>query len=292
MVRVCVDGNPVAVGSAKKDGFFSVTLDTALTSGQKVVAQQIKDENNAQFGLPNEPPMAVGSDATSYIQDTAKNFKDIQKALATQDPDFALVLGVASLIVRPTSADYENQSNVIHTTNLGRATPQLLTGISFRTKIPSLFGRYRSRPQCKPDENSEENRCAELWQKRPWNAFLSLKLAPGASQTLSGFVFGGSYAIAHHLDLLLGIALTPINEPAPGFRIAAANYVRDQQKQGQYLNFNPDNMSANAPAAFDGFPVTDPAGRLIYQGNPLTVHYRAGAIFGVSIPIYFNSIWK
>ena len=119
-----------------------------------------------------------------------------------------------------------------------------------------------------------------------------MKFSPGSSQVLNGYVIGGSYAIAHYLNALIGFALTPVNEPAPGFRVTASQFVASQQKQGQYLNFNPVNMLNNAQNAFDGFPVTDPTGKLIYQGNPLTVYYRGGVIFGVSIPIYFGSVFK
>ena len=58
------------------------------------------------------------------------------------------------------------------------------------------------------------------------------------------------------------------------------------------MNFNPTAMLNNSPNAFDGFPVTNSMGQLIYSGNPLTVHYHGGAVFGVSIPIYFSSAFK
>jgi hypothetical protein len=58
------------------------------------------------------------------------------------------------------------------------------------------------------------------------------------------------------------------------------------------MNFDPNAMLDNAPNAFDGFPVTDPTGKLIYAGNPLTVHYHGGLVLGVSIPIYFSSVFK
>ncbi len=133
---------------------------------------------------------------------------------------------------------------------------------------------------------------AEPWEKRPWNAFVSVKFAPGSSQTINGFVVGASYSLTKYLSALVGFALTPINEPAPGFRTTAAQFVIAQQKQGQYLNFDPNAMLSNQRNAFDGFPVTDPTGKLIYSGNPLTVHYHGGAVFGVSIPIYFSSAFK
>jgi hypothetical protein len=216
--------------------------------------------------------------------------KDIKSALSTEDPDFALVLGVGSLVVNSGVTDYTNQSNVIHSSNLGRATPQLLTGVSFSSRVPTMITRFRRASLCAPGQ-AEKSFCAERWQKYPWSGFVSLKFAPGSSQLLNGYVIGGSFAITHYLNALIGFALTPINEPAPGFRITASQFVTNQQNQGLDQNFNAGGLLANAPNAYDGFPVTDPTGKLIYQGDPLTVHYRGGVIFGVSFPIYFKSIW-
>jgi len=121
---------------------------------------------------------------------------------------------------------------------------------------------------------------------------VSLKFSPAASQTINGYVIGGSYAIMSHLNVLIGYALTPVNEAAPGFRVAASQFVAAQQLQGQYLSFNPVAMLNNSQNAFDGFSVADSTGKLIYKGNPLTVHYRGGAVFGVAIPVTFSSFLK
>jgi hypothetical protein len=83
-----------------------------------------------------------------------------------------------------------------------------------------------------------------------------------------------------------------VNEASPGFRVTASQFVANQQKLGLDLNFDPNAMLANRRNAFDGFPVTDASGKLIYQGNPLSVHYRGGAVFGVSFPIYFHSYFR
>jgi hypothetical protein len=228
---------------------------------------------------------ASGSDAKQLQQQV----KEIQDSLSKQDQDFALVLGLGSLVINPHASDYKNDSNVIHTTNLGSATPQLLTGVAFRSHVPSLTFRWHGWGICDPPKEDE---CAEAWKVRPWSGFVSLKFAPGSSQILNGYVIGGTYSITKHLDALIGFALTPVNEASPGFRVAASQFVANQQKLGLDLNFDPNAMLANKRNAFDGFPVTDPTGKLIYQGNPLTVHYRGGAVFGVSFPIYFRSSFK
>jgi len=250
--------------------------------------------------VPTPAPTDTGTTAAVVAQQV-KDVKAIKDALnADSDLDFSLVVGIASLIVVSGSTDYSDQSNVIHSNYLGKATPQFLAGVSFRSHLPNILPRYhgcpwnQKAPAAAGANNPTEERCKDFepWQKRPWNAFVSVKFAPGASQTVNGFVFGASYALTKYLSALVGFSLTPINEPAPGFRNAAVQFVTAQQKQGQYLNFNPTAMLNNSRNAFDGFPVADPAGKLIYSGNPLTVHYHGGAVFGVSIPIYFSSVFK
>jgi hypothetical protein len=244
---------------------------------------------------PTTPTTQAKTTTPSLEQDVqalSTQVKSIQSALATEDSDFALVLGLGSLVVNHGVTDYQNQSNVIHATNLGRATPQLLTGVAFRSKIQNLVARYRRMDLCNAGSQRQVPPCAELWQKRPWSAFVSLKIAPGASQLINGYVIGGTFSIAPHLDALVGFALSPINEPAPGFRVTASQFVSNQQKLGQLLNFDPNAMLSGSPDAFDGFPVTDSIGKLIYPGDPLTVHYRGSMVFGVSFPIYFRSFWK
>jgi len=216
--------------------------------------------------------------------------KAIEDALSVQNQDFALVLGVGSMVINPHVSDYKNDSNVLHTTNLGSSTPQLLTGVSFRSHVPSLTRRFRDLDfGCADPKNKK---CGEAWQVHPWSGFVSLKFAPGASQLLNGYVIGGTYSITKYLDALIGFSMTPVNEASPGFRVTASQFVTNQQKLGLDLNFNPTAMLLNRRNAFDGFPVTDTSGKLIYPGDPLTVHYRAGAVFGVSFPIYFRSSLK
>jgi len=130
-----------------------------------------------------------------------------------------------------------------------------------------------------------------LWEERPLSAFVSVKFSPGSSQTINGYVLGGSFALAHHIDFLVGFSLTPISEPAPGFRVTASQFVAAEQSHGRALAFDSQAMAANLPNAFDGFPVTDTSGKLIYQGDPVTVHYRGGVVLGVSIPLYFKSVF-
>lgn len=227
------------------------------------------------------------------VQSVQKELDDLEKALAKQPQDFGLVLGVGSLVINPNVSDYTNDSNVLHTTNLGSATPQILAGVSFRSHVPGLTRRWRDRPENGPrcGDKAVDN-CREPWQYHPWSGFVSLKFAPGASQTLNGYVIGGTYSITKFLDVLVGFGLTPVQEASPGFRVTAAQFVANQQKLGLDLNFDPNAMLANKRNAFDGFPVTDANGKLIYQGSPTTVHYRGGAVVGVAFPLHFASAFK
>jgi hypothetical protein len=132
----------------------------------------------------------------------------------------------------------------------------------------------------------------QVWRQRPWGGFVSLKFSPASSQTLNGYVIGGSYSIGTYLDILIGFALTPVNEASPGLRVAASQYVTAQQALGNDLNFNPVAMLNGDKNAFDGFPLTNPVGTLIYKGTALETHYRGGAVFGISLPISFASVFS
>ncbi len=249
----------------------SVLAQTAQSSTQAQDAGPTQDQTPKPKSTPSDSQIV---DAINQNKATRKAIEDALKA--ENDPNFALVIGIGSLIVASGSTDYSDQANVLHSNNIGRATPQFLTGVSFRSKIPNF-------PKFRGDES---------WQQRPWNAFVSLKFSPSSSQTINGFVFGASYSVVKYMNILVGYSLTPINEASPGFRQTAAQFVTEQQKQQLDLQFDPNAMLKNSPNAFDGFPVTDPTGKLIYAGNPLTVHYRGGVVLGVSIPIYFSSVFK
>jgi len=301
---------------------------TPASASQANATKDKGDQTDSKSSNPNGTG-SMGIDSNSTTANLQKQLDDINKYLADQrnsESDFSLVLGIGSLILAPGVTDYVNQSNVINIANLGKATPQLLTGISFRTRVPSMFVRFGCPGKKKGDgkgnnqdkEKDKESKghkvkddkggdqvtaaagqsmpgsCyGEIWQRNPWNAFLTLKFAPGASNPINGYVLGGSFSLAHYLDFLVGFALTPVSEPAPGFRSVAAQFVTTEQKKGLYLNFNPTAMLNNGQNAFDGFPTTNPAtGALLYPGNPLATHYRGGVVIGVSIPIAFSAFLK
>jgi len=97
-------------------------------------------------GAPGQDQGSTGSG--SDVKQLQQQVQDIHDALLKQDQDFALVLGLGSLVINRHASDYKNDANVIHTTNLGSATPQLLTGVDFRSHVPSLTRRFRKLPLC------------------------------------------------------------------------------------------------------------------------------------------------
>jgi len=225
--------------------------------------------------------LVVGADVpageyTVVVQGVANSvIKNAQLTLGVgTGGQFDLVLGVGSLIIKGGVTDYQlnDQATTLKSSNLGRATPQLLTGAAFR--LP--FGDFKS------------------WTNRfgahPWYAFLSLKFSPQSSQTLNGYALGGSFKLAPAFSILAGYSLTPIQEPSPGFRAAAAQVVQLNPNVPVYQRFNPAAMLANAENAFDGFPLdvqsaTGPTGTRVFAGDPTVVHYHGGFIIGVAIPI-------
>src|SRR5258708_2693570 len=139
-----------------------------------VQAAPVEPKPSASDSTPEDPTV-------EKINASAAQVKAIKDALKEEDPDWALVIGLGSLVKGP-ATDCLNESNVVRSAGLGHATPQLLTGVWFRSHV-----------------------------RRPWNGFVSLKFSPGASQVLNGYVIGGFYAITHYLNALIGFALTPVN---------------------------------------------------------------------------------
>ena len=129
---------------------LAVTIVAFTLCGSALHAQTSGDGGTPGSTIPATKPAPAtppGQDtsAASENPDLQKTLKDIQDYLKAQQPDesdFGLVLGLGSLLTSPNITDYEDQSNVLNVTHLGKATPQLLTGVSFRTRVPSLFTRF------------------------------------------------------------------------------------------------------------------------------------------------------
>jgi len=265
-VTLTATGAPPGV-TVNFNGANKANIETA--SGAKIETLTIVIGTSVTAG---DYPIQI--DAVAQDASIPKRSAQIILAVGTGG-NFDLMLGVGSLIVRGDVTDYKTntQNNVLETTNLGRATPQLLTGAAFRLPFGN-FGRRLSR-RIGP---------------RPWYAFLSLKFSPDSSQTFSGYVIGGSYKLSNAFSLLGGYALTPIQEPSPGFRGAAAQIVSQNPGVPIYQRFNVNDLQHNTLDAFDGFPLfvqsaTGPTTTRLFAGDPTVVHYHGGFIIGVAIPI-------
>lgn len=249
-------------------------------------------------------PQVSNEQLKGEIDDVTKKVNDLTVSLNEQakQTDFALVLGIGSLLNGGSYNDYVEKNNIISSLNLGRSSPQYLVGVSMRIPFQggTMFTHHAKWDTCYPDiskvKGSGEappqppgSAYCDLWRLHPWSAFLSLKFSPDSSQTLNGYVLGGTYQFAPYLSALVGFGLTPFAEPAYGFRVGASQYVAAQQKLGNLLNFDPDRMLANDKNAFDGFSLLDPDQKVIYVGTPLETHYRGGVVVGISIPFSFSN---
>lgn len=194
-------------------------------------------------------------------------------------PGVDAVIGVGSLITgNHTDYKVNSSTNILQGTQIGRASPQLLLGGAFQLPIPAFTPKSR-----RPTDPGYQ----------PWHAFVSLKFSTSATQTIIGYTFGMTYRIMPKLDLLLGYALTPFNEPAPGFRRKAVLEV--QQNPTVYPTFNAAALNNNTVSAFDGFPLqkqgtSSGPGVNLYLGDPLETHYRGGLMIGLSFPVSLNGI--
>jgi len=209
-------------------------------------------------------------------------------------------LGAGSVLNSTKFGDYNNSSNILQTTHLGSSTPQYTVGLAY--KLP-IYGPFAKVPQlhCGTDAYTVAYPEARSTYCFPLKAFVSLKFTPDASQTLNGFTFGLSHALASYngtplLDLMVGVSYTAFNEVSPGFQQAAINTVTTQQAANNpyYAQYNLEALKANNPTAFDGFPIQllkadGTTGPLIYTASPLVSHYHSGLFLGVSIPILLKS---
>jgi|GEM_PF-3870297 len=250
---------------------------------------------------------APSGDSSNDQTKLSAQIANLQNTLDNRkESDFELQLGIGSLIRNGDVTDYTNNTNILAATSLGSATPQYLVGVGMRTPLPNFPRLGPNKDYCdakqhvqsgevaneKADTQAKDKAQALLcpaWRQHPWSGFVSLKLAPQSSDSIVGYVLGGSFSAGHYLNLLMGFGLTPVSEPSHGLRAAASQYVTAQQKLGLLTTFDPVAMFNNDRNAFDGFSLLDTTGKLIYTGTPLETHYRGGWMIGVAVPIDFGS---
>jgi hypothetical protein len=198
----------------------------------------------------------------------------------------AMLLGVGSRVGGPGVTNYKTTSaNILEATNLGRATPQALVGLGFPICVLTGGGNGAESGPSKFCRNPVGSRLS---------VFVSAQFGTGAESAITGFTIGGGVHISKALHFLAGFSMSPIDEPSPGFRNAAFQYVSSHA--GQYPGINPAALAANKEDAFDGLQyVIPPAagssgpGTSIYPGDVLTTHYRGGFFIGVAFPLSLKS---
>lgn len=218
-----------------------------------------------------------------------------QTTTTTQQPPngVEIEVGIVSRLNGAISS-YQSNNGVLSLSNLGRATPQLLTGLGYScdtsttttTTSAGSTGATVTSTSRSGDSNSFCNSPA-----KHLGAYVSVQIGSGTGQTISGYSFGLTYAVNRYLRLLAGFSLTPSNEVSPGFANTAAQYVT--RNPTLFPGISPSNLSTNAYGAFDGIPVTttppaagaSPTATIYYAGSPTETRYRGGFIVGVALPI-------
>ncbi len=200
-------------------------------------------------------------------------------AVTDSFPGVDAVIGLGSLITgNHTDYKVNSSANVLEGNLVGRASPQLLAGLAFQLLLPGLRStkNFPTVPQ-------------------PWHAFVSLKFATSASQTITGYTFGITFRVQRYLDLLAGYALTPFSEPSPGFTKAAVIAAAQGPTLPGYQGFIAPALNNNIAGAFDGFPLqkqgpNGSTGTNLYAGDPLETRYRGGFMLGISVPLSLNGL--
>src|ERR1700728_603832 len=212
-------------------------------------------------------------------------------------------VGIASRIGGPSISNYQSTNGVLSLSNLGRATPQLLTGLGFScdtsiTKSVISTPGATLEPTITPSPTADQNGyCRKPWAKH-LGAFVSVQFGSGSNQTISAYSVGASLAVYKYLRLLAGFSLTPSNEISPGFANAAAQYVTKNPLL--FPGVNPANLSAQNYGAFDGIQTTTtapaagaaPTSTIYYPWSATETRYRGGLLIGVALPINIFNLFS
>jgi hypothetical protein len=214
-------------------------------------------------------------------------------------------IGMGSRLGREVS-NYQSNSGTLSLTNLGRATPQLLTGLGFSfcetggstttTTTPGGTSGTAIRTITKTGGADVSKFCQNALGKR-LGVFVSAQFGSGSTQAITGYSIGGTIALGKYLRFLAGFSETPINEVSPGFANAAAQYVT--KNPTLFPGINPVNLSSNVYGAFDGIQATStspmagaPAtAAIFYPGAVTETHYRGGFLIGISLPINIYNLF-
>lgn len=207
-----------------------------------------------------------------------------------------LEIGIVSRIGGPSVSNYQLNNGILSVKNLGRATPELLTGLGFSCETATSKSTITS----KTDTATTETTTTQDGDQTPFcntkfvrhlGAFVAAQFGSGSNDTISGYSVGMTYAPYKHLRILMGFSMSPVSEISPGFANAAAQYVTANSKL--FPGIIPANLASRDYGAFDGIQVTNSApasgaaatSNIYYAGSPTTTHYRGGFIIGVAVPV-------
>ena len=271
------------------------------------------------YAQHDTPGAATPSSGTAATPDSKTAPTEAPKA-ANGTPDapqydkkaFEVLTGVGAVLAGAESTSYKVDSDALSQTNVGKKTVEILLGGGFIMPWHK-GGRWIERSFCgSPDEEAaglkngdpkskdygcRQNGDPEYRDYRPWETFLSIRLAPTSEQTINGFVIGGGYRITKYFSLLVGYSVTPVDEPSSGFRAAASQVVAANPTISPYNHFNASDLLHNKPGAFDGFPLflynaSGVTTTKIFPTSPTVTHYRSGTYFGVGIPLNLTAFFK
>lgn len=246
---------------------------------------------NAPAGSTVKTTVSPGASVTTTTNNNGTTTTNTQ-----QPPNGVEVeIGIADRIAGSTSG-YSSANGVLSLTNLGRSTPQLLTGLGFScdtststTTTTTAAGTAKVTAAPAPD-----NRFCRSWANH-LGAFISVQLGSGTTQTITGYSMGMTFAVSKYLRVLAGFSMSPISQISPGFANAAAQYVT--KNPTLFPGINAANLAANAPGAFDGIQTTTtapganaaPTATIYYPGSTTEINYKPGLVIGVALPI---NIWN
>ena len=260
--KVTIGGQDAPVSSWKDDQILAVVPNGAASGKAEVSIQANGEDKPSHHGTLDVKPPAYDKSAFEVLTG----------------------IGASFLPVESTGYKVDSTTNALSQTNVGRKHLELLLGGAFILPMKTI---YKKQGNSDPDYKNFH----------PLEAFLSLRFAPGADQTFTGFVVGGGWRVHKYLSLLVGYSLTPIDEPTSGFRRAAAQVVAANPTIAPYNQYNANDLAQNKPGAFDGFPLflynsSGVTTTKIFPTSPTVTHARSGIFFGVGIPLNLGALLK
>jgi hypothetical protein len=262
----------------------------APAAAPPAVATHIKSGSAVSVSAPGGTTIANPAPGTKITTTTSGGSSTTTTQQAPNGVE--VEIGIVSRL-NGTLNSYHSNNGTLSLSGLGRATPQLLTGLGFScdtstTTTTSADSTGAATISTSP--NSDQGSFCKS-AVRHLGAYASVQFGSGSTQTITGYSLGLTWAVHKNLRAIAGFSLSPSNEISPGFANAAAQYV--SKNPALFPGVNPASLAANSFGAFDGIQVTTtppPAGSvpgtaIYYPGAATATHYRGGFIVGITIPI-------